>query len=58
MDDSIKISKRTQSVMFSIRVDKSILDYYDDLAVKTNRSRNELISIALEFAKDKFDITE
>lgn len=58
MDESINISKRTQSVMFSIRVDKSILDYYDDLAAKTNRSRNELISIALEFAKDKFNITE
>ena len=58
MDDSIKISKRTQSVMFSIRVDKSILDYYDELATKTNRSRNELIGIALEFAKDKFDITD
>ncbi len=58
MDEAINISKRTQSVMFSIRVDKSILDYYDDLAAKTNRSRNELISIALEFAKDKFNITE
>lgn len=58
MDESINISKRTQSVMFSIRVDKSILDYYDDLAAKTNRSRNELIGIALEFAKDKFNITE
>lgn len=58
MDEAINISKRTQSVMFSIRVDKSILDYYDDLAAKTNRSRNELISIALEFAKDKFNITD
>lgn len=58
MDEPINISKRTQSVMFSIRVDKSILDFYDDLAAKTNRSRNELIGVALEYAKDKFRITD
>lgn len=39
--------------MFTIRVDKSIVDFYDDLARRTNRSRNELIGLALDFAKDK-----
>lgn len=53
MDDKLKISKRTEPVTFTIRVDKSIVDFYDDLASKTNRSRNELIGLALEFAKDK-----
>lgn len=43
-------------VMFTIRVDKSIVDFYDDLAQKTNRSRNELIGLALEYAKDKIKI--
>ncbi len=42
--------------MFTIRVDKSIVDFYDDLAQKTNRSRNELIGLALEYAKDKIKI--
>ena len=42
--------------MFTIRVDKSIVDFYDDLAKKTNRSRNELIGLALDFAKDKIQI--
>lgn len=54
--ETLKIKKRTEPVMFTIRVDKSIVDFYDDLAKKTNRSRNELIGMALEFAKDKIQI--
>ena len=54
--ETLKISKRTEPVMFTIRVDKSIVDFYDDLAKKTNRSRNELIGMALDFAKDKIQI--
>ena len=53
---TLKISKKTEPVMFTIRVDKSIVDFYDDLAKKTNRSRNELIGLALYFAKDKIQI--
>lgn len=55
-NEKLEISRRTQPVMFSIRVDKSIIDYYDNLAAETNRSRNELISMALEFAMDKIEI--
>ena len=51
--DELKIKKLTEPVMFTIRVDKSIVDFYDDLARWTNRSRNELIGLALDFAKDK-----
>lgn len=54
--DELKITRRTEPVMFTIRVDKSIVDFYDDLAQKTNRSRNELIGLALEYAKDKIKI--
>lgn len=54
--ETLNISKKTEPVMFTIRVDKSILDFYDDLAKKTNRSRNELIGLALDFAKDKIRI--
>lgn len=53
MMDELKIKKLTEPVMFTIRVDKSIVDFYDDLARRTNRSRNELIGLALDFAKDK-----
>ena len=48
--DELKIKKLTEPVMFTIRVDKSIVDFYDDLARRTNRSRNELIGLALDFA--------
>ena len=51
--DELKIKKLTEPVMFTIRVDKSIVDFYDDLARRTTRSRNELIGLALDFAKDK-----
>ncbi|MBQ7117169.1 MAG: CopG family transcriptional regulator [Clostridia bacterium] len=55
-NETLKITKKTQPVMFSIRVDKSVMDYYDELASKTNRSRNELISMALEFAIGKIEV--
>lgn len=55
-ENTLKISKRTQPVMFSIRIDKSIVDYYDELAAQTNRSRNEIISMALEYAMDKIQV--
>ena len=42
--------------MFTIRVDKSIVDFYDDLAQKTNRSRNELIGMALQYALDHMEL--
>ena len=41
--DELKISKKTEPVSFTIRVDRSILDFYDNLARVTNRSRNELM---------------
>lgn len=55
-EEVLTISKRTQPVMFSIRIDKSIVDYYDKLAGETNRSRNELIAMVLEFAMGKIEV--
>ena len=56
--EELKITKRTEPVMFTIRVDKSIVDFYDDLAQKTNRSRNELIGVELEYDTDKIKIEQ
>lgn len=56
--ETLKITKRTNPVMFTIRVDQSIVDYYDKLAGETNRSRNELISMALEFAMNRIEVKE
>lgn len=54
--EKLNVTRKTHPVMFSVRVDKTIVDYYDKLAIETNRSRNELIAMALEFAMDKFEI--
>jgi hypothetical protein len=54
--DELRITKKTEPVMFTIRVDKAIVDFYDRLASETNRSRNELIAMALEFAMEKIKV--
>ena len=56
--DELRIKKLSEPVTFTISVDKSIVDFYDDLAGKTNRSRNELIGLALDYAKDKIIVEE
>lgn len=56
--DELRIKKLSEPVTFTIRVDKSIVDFYDDLSGKTNRSRNELIGLALDYAKDKIIVEE
>lgn len=56
--DELRIKKLSEPVTFTIRVDTSIVDFYDDLAGKTNRSRNELIGLALDYAKDKIIVEE
>ena len=56
--NELRITQKTDPVVFSIRVERSLMEFYDALAGKTNRSRNELISMALEFAKDKIIVEE
>lgn len=56
--DELKITRKTEPAMFTIRIDKSIMDFYDKLAKETNRSRNELIAMALEFAMDKIRVED
>ena len=58
MMDELRIKKLSEPVTFTIRVDKSIVDFYDDLAGKPNRYRNELIGLALDYAKDKIIVEE
>lgn len=42
----------------TIRIDKIIQERYNELSVKTNRSRNELIGIALQYALDNMEIKQ
>lgn len=54
--EEFKITKKTEPVTFTIRVDKTIIEFYEDLANKTNRSRNDVIGLALEFAMKNIKI--
>lgn len=49
-DDGYKI--------FSIRVKEEIVDKLDEISAQTNRSRNELINLLLEFAVENSEIVE
>lgn len=56
MSDEIKIYKKTHKKgddgykIVSVRMKDGLIACLDDLSIKTNRSRNELINILLESA--------
>ncbi len=43
---------------FSIRVKEDIVEKLDDISIKTNRSRNELINLLLEFGIENSEIID
>lgn len=49
-NDDFIVTPKEKSVTITIRVDKAIADNLDKLALKSDRSRNELINMALEYA--------
>jgi predicted transcriptional regulator len=49
-NDFIIRPKEDKTITMTIRVDKSVQEQFDELAKQSNRSRNELISMALEYA--------
>ncbi|GGG19619.1 CopG family transcriptional regulator [Paenibacillus aceti] len=49
-DEFIITPKEDKSVTITIRIDKALQLQLDDLSTKSNRSRNELINMALEYA--------
>ena len=51
MEKFIVTPKEDKSVTMTIRIDRALQEEYNDLAAKTNRSRNELISMALDVYK-------
>ena len=58
MDKFIITPKEDTYVTMSIRIEKSLKEQFNDLSAKTNRSRNELISMALQYALDNMEISE
>ena len=64
MADIIKITKKSARKgddgckVVSVRMKDELIERLDDLSVKTNRSRNELINILLNAAVDIVKIEE
>lgn len=58
MDKLIITPKEDKAVTMTIRIDRVLQEEYNKLSVKTNRSRNELIGMALQFALDHMEIQE
>ena len=56
MEKFVVTHKEDKAITMTIRIDKSIQEAYNDLSAKTNRSRNELISMALQYALDNMEI--
>ncbi len=58
MEKFIITPKEEKNVTMTIRIDKALQEKYNALSTRTNRSRNELIGMALQFALDHMEIQE
>lgn len=58
MEKFVVVPKEDKAVTMTIRIDKALQEAYNELSAKTNRSRNELIGMALQYALDNMEIKE
>lgn len=64
MSDKLKISKRSNIKgddgykVFSVRIKEDVVEKLDEISQQTNRSRNELINIMLEYGIGNCEITD
>ena len=58
MNKFIVTPKEDKAVTMTIRIDRTLQEKYNELAAKTNHSRNELIGMALKYALDHMEIRE
>lgn len=58
MDKFIITPKEDKTVTMTIRIDRTLQEEYNLLAAKTNRSRNELIGMALRYALDNMELKD
>jgi predicted transcriptional regulator len=59
MDKEFIVKKnKTESVTFTIRIDKDIQEQLDKVAEKANRSRNYLINKALRYAIENIKLED
>ena len=58
MNKFIVTPKEDKTVTMTIRIDAILQEEYNQLSAKTNRSRNELISMALQYALDNMELKD
>ena len=59
MDDNFIVKKnKAESTVFAIRIDKELQERLDEIARISNRSRNQLINMALWYAVEKIKLEE
>ena len=58
MENFIITPKEDKTVTMTIRIDRTLQERYNDLSARTNRSRNELIGMALQYALDHMELRE
>lgn len=58
MDKLIITPKEDRTVTMTIRIDRRLQEAYNSLSARTNRSRNELICLALQYALERMEIQE
>ena len=56
MEKFIITPKEDKTVTMTIRIDRALQEKYNELSAWTNRSRNELISMALQYALDNMEL--
>ena len=59
MDDKFIVKKSAdECVVTSARIDKDIIERLDVIANKSNRSRNQIINMALRYALEKLKMED
>ena len=58
MDKFVVVPREEKVVTMTIRIEKTIQEKYTELSNKTNRSRNELICMALQYALDHMELRD
>lgn len=56
MEKFVVVPKEDKAVTMTIRIDRALQEKYNELSIQTNRSRNELIGMALQYALDNMVI--
>lgn len=58
MDKFIITPKEDKTITMTIRIERELQEKYNELSLKTNRSRNELIGMALRYALDHMELKD